>query len=161
MPSGPYQQTLGFILNDTARLLRKRFEQRARHLGLTRAQWQALAYLARNEGIQQSALADILELEPITIGRILDRLEAAELIERRRHAADRRVWLLHLKPKAHALIKDMFDIGDATRAEALAGVSEEDRETLTRILIRMKANLAEACGAPVDIAAPARRASHG
>lgn len=71
------------------------------------------------------------------------------------------MWLLHLKPKAHALIKDMFDIGDATRAEALAGVSEEDRETLTRILIRMKANLAEACGAPVDIAAPARRASHG
>lgn len=161
MPSGPYQQTLGFILNDTARLLRKRFEQRARHLGLTRAQWQALAYLARNEGIQQSALADILELEPITVGRILDRLEAAEMIERRRHAADRRVWLLHLRPKAHALIKDMFDIGDATRAEALAGVSETDRETLTRILIRMKANLAEACSTPVEGAAPARRASNG
>ena len=161
MPSGPYQQTLGFILNDTARLLRKRFEQRARHLGLTRAQWQALAYLARNEGIQQSALAEILELEPITLGRILDRLEAAELVERRRHAADRRVWLLHLKPKAHALMADMFDIGDATRAEALAGVSEADRATLTRILIAMKANLADACGRPIDDAAPARRASHG
>jgi len=162
MPAGPYQQTLGFILNDTARLLRKRFEQRARHLGLTRAQWQALAYLARNEGIQQSALADILELEPITLGRTLDRLETAELIERRRHAADRRVWLLHLKPKAHALIKDMFDIGDATRAEALDGVNEADRATLTRILIAMKANLAEACGRPVeDAAPPARRVSNG
>ena len=162
MPAGPYQQTLGFILNDTARLLRERFEQRARHLGLTRAQWQALAYLARNEGIQQSALADILELEPITLGRTLDRLETAELIERRRHAADRRVWLLHLKPKAHALIKDMFDIGDATRAEALDGVNEADRATLTRILIAMKANLAEACGRPVeDAAPPARRASNG
>ena len=118
MAKGPYQQTLGFILNDTARLLRKRFEQRARHLGLTRAQWQAIAYLARNEGIQQSALAEILEIEPITLGRTLDRLEAADLIERRRHVADRRVWLLHLKPKAHALMEDMFGIGDATRAEA-------------------------------------------
>ena len=96
MASGPYQQTLGFILNDTARLLRKRFEQRARHLGLTRAQWQVLSYLARNEGIQQSALAEILEVEPITLGRILDRLEAAGLIQRRRHAADRRIWRLHL-----------------------------------------------------------------
>ena len=130
MASGPYQQTLGFILNDTARLLRKRFEQRARHLGLTRAQWQVLSYLARNEGIQQSALAEILELEPITLGRILDRLEAAELIERRRHAADRRVWLLHLKPKAHALMTDMFDLADATSAEALAAVTEADRATL-------------------------------
>ncbi|MFT4098678.1 MAG: MarR family transcriptional regulator [Rhodoblastus sp.] len=161
MPPGPYQQTLGFILNDTARLLRKRFEQRARHIGLTRAQWQALAYLARNEGIQQSALAEILEVEPITLGRILDRLEAADLIERRRHAADRRVWLLHLQPKAHALIKDMFEIGDATREEALAGVSGPDREALTRILIAMKANLAEACGKPVEGALPARRASNG
>jgi adenylate cyclase len=125
------------------------------------AAWQALAYLARNEGIQQSALAEILELEPITLGRILDRLEAAELVERRRHAADRRVWLLHLKPKAHALMADMFNIGDATRAEALAGVSEADRATLTRILIAMKANLADACGRPVEDALPARRASHG
>lgn len=161
MPSGPYQQTLGFILNDTARLLRKRFEQRARHLGLTRAQWQALAYLARNEGIQQSALAEILELEPITLGRILDRLEAANLIERRRHATDRRVWLLHLKPSAHALMEDMFAIGDATRAEALAGVGEADRAALTRILIAMKANLAQACNNPVEGAAPVRRVSNG
>ena len=161
MTSGPYQQTLGFILNDTARLLRKRFEQRARYIGLTRAQWQALAYLARNEGIQQSALADILELEPITLGRILDRLEAAELIERRRHAADRRVWLLHLRPKAHELIKEMFAIGDATREEALSGVSEADRQALTRILIAVKSNLVDACDRPVEDAAPARRSSHG
>ena len=161
MAKGPYQQTLGFILNDTARLLRKRFEQRARHLGLTRAQWQAIAYLARNEGIQQSALAEILEIEPITLGRTLDRLEAADLIERRRHAADRRVWLLYLKPKAHALMEDMFGIGDATRAEALAGVSEQDRATLTRILISMKANLAEACARPVEEPQRVRRASNG
>jgi MarR family transcriptional regulator, transcriptional regulator for hemolysin len=161
MASGPYQQTLGFLLNDTSRLLRKRFEQRARGFGLTRAQWQALAYLARNEGIQQSALADILELEPITLGRIIDRLEAAELIQRRRHKTDRRVWQLYLEPKAHDLLKHMFVIGDATRTEALAGVSEQDRETLTRILTTMKSNLIVACEQPVDDAPQARRGSHG
>jgi DNA-binding MarR family transcriptional regulator len=160
MAPGPYQQTLGFLMNDTSRLLRKRFEQRARGFGLTRAQWQALAYLARNEGIQQSALADILELEPITLGRIIDRLEAAELIQRRRHKTDRRVWQLYLEPKAHDLLTHMFVVGDATRAEALAGVSEEDRAALTRILTTMKTNLVSACEKPVD-ETPARRASHG
>ena len=161
MASGPYQQTLGFILNDTARLLRKRFEQRARGLGPTRAQWQVLSYLARNEGIQQSALADILEVEPITLGRILDRLEAAELIQRRRHPADRRAWLLHLEPKAHELIAQMFVVGDATRAEALDGVSEEDRIVLTRILAKMKANLVAACEKPVEASSFVRQVANG
>ena len=161
MASGPYQQTLGFILNDTARLLRKRFEQRARGLGPTRAQWQALSYLARNEGIQQSALADILELEPITLGRILDRLEAAELIKRRRHPHDRRVWRLYLEPKAHDLIAQMFAVGEATRAEALEGVSEEERAQLTRILQKMKSNLIAACEKPVCRASVVPEAAHG
>ena len=161
MASGPYQQTLGFILNDTARLLRKRFEQRARDLGLTRAQWQALAYLARNEGVQQSMLADTLEVEPITLGRILDRLEAAELIERRRHARDRRIWQLFLRPKAHDLLAHMFVIGDATRGEALEGVSEDDRATLTRILIQMKSNLVAACDRPTDEMTSTRKIGNG
>ena len=79
-------------------------------------------------------LADTLEVEPITLGRILDRLEAAELIERRRHARDRRIWQLFLRPKAHDLLAHMFVIGDATRGEALEGVSEDDRATLTRMI---------------------------
>jgi DNA-binding MarR family transcriptional regulator len=161
MPPGPYQQTLGFLLNDTSRLLRKRFEQRARGFGLTRAQWQALAYLARNEGIQQSALADILELEPITLGRIVDRLEAAELIQRRRHETDRRAWRLFLEPKAHDLLTHMFVIGDATRAEALDGVSEEDRAVLTRVLSRMKSNLIAACETPAGEPQPMKEAVNG
>ena len=72
---------LGFLLHDVARLLRKRFEQKARGMGLTRAQWQVLAHLARREGIHQGGLADILDIEPITLVRILDRLEAASLVE--------------------------------------------------------------------------------
>jgi MarR family transcriptional regulator for hemolysin len=135
------ERTLGFLLHDVARLLRKRFEQNARDLGLTRAQWQVLAHLARNEGIHQGGLADILELEPISLGRILDRLQAAGLVERRPHAKDRRVWLLFLRPKAHPVLEKMRAIGAATRAEALAGVPEAEREQLIHILTAMKENL--------------------
>jgi MarR family transcriptional regulator for hemolysin len=155
MPSLPV--TLGFLLNDVARLLRKRFEQNAREFGLTRAQWQVLAYLARNEGIQQSALADILDVEPITLGRIVDRLEAASLVERRNHPTDRRVWQLFLKPAANQLIASMQDIGETTRTEALADVSEADAEALTRALTQMRANLVAACNAPQT----KRKASNG
>jgi MarR family transcriptional regulator for hemolysin len=149
--------TLGFLLNDTARLLRKRFEQNARDFGLTRSQWQVLAYLARNEGIQQSALADILDVEPITLARMIDRLEAAALVERRNHPTDRRVWQLFLKAAANELIASMQEIGDLTRTEALAGVSEADRETLTRTLTQMKGNLVAACNTPQE----KRKAHHG
>lgn len=91
-------RTLGFVLNDVARLMRKRFEQRARaaSLGLTRAQAAVLANLARQEGINQVSLAQILELEPITLARLLDRLQAASLIERRPDPKDRRAHLLYL-----------------------------------------------------------------
>ena len=142
------QFTHGFMLNDVARLLRKRFEQNARGLGLTRAQWQVLSVIGRNEGFQQRALADILEVEPITLGRILDRLESADLIERRRHVTDRRVWQLYLKPKALPLIEQMREIGNLTRIEAFAGVSETDLDTLLRILTETKTNLIAACNAP-------------
>lgn len=135
------ERTLGFLLHDVARLLRKRFEQNARDLGLTRAQWQVLAHLARNEGIHQGGLADILELEPISLGRILDRLQSAGLAERRPHPKDRRVWLLFLRPKAHPVLERMRAIGAETRAEALAGVPESERELLLRILTTMKENL--------------------
>src|SRR5258705_11616931 len=82
--------TLGFLLHDVARLLRRRFEQNARDSGLTRSQWQVLAYLANNEGINQSGLADLLEIEPITLGRIIDKLQTRGLIERRPDPSDRR-----------------------------------------------------------------------
>jgi MarR family transcriptional regulator, transcriptional regulator for hemolysin len=133
--------TLGFLLHDVARLLRKRFEQRARILGLTRAQWQAIAYLSKNEGIQQSALAELLEIEPITLGRIVDKLAERDLVERRQHPTDRRVWLLHLKDAARPLLSAMERIGEATRGEALVGVSSPERDQLSEILSQMKANL--------------------
>jgi len=144
------EPTLGFLLHDVARLLRKRFEQSARTsgLGLTRSQWQVLAHLAKNEGIQQGALADLLEIEPITLVRLLDKLQELGLVERRPHATDRRIWLLFLKPSAGSVLAAMRSVGDLTRTEALAGVSDNDRERLMQTLTTMRGNLLEACNRP-------------
>lgn len=134
---------LGFLLHDVARLMRKRFEQNARDLGLTRSQGQVLVHLADNEGIHQGALAEKLDVEPITLTRILDRLEEAGLIERLLYRNDRRVRLLRLTPAAHLLIDDIFAIGALTRGEAMEGVTDEDRDRLLGILSRMKTNLSD------------------
>ena len=136
-------RTLGFVLNDVARLMRKRFEQRARAaaLGLTRAQAAVLAYLARQEGINQAALAQLLELEPITLARLLDRLQAAGLIERRPDPKDRRAHLLYLTAAAYPLLDRIFELAAEVREDALAGVAEADRGRLLDLLIEMKANL--------------------
>jgi MarR family transcriptional regulator for hemolysin len=150
--------TLGFLLHDVARLLRKRFEQHARELGLTRSQWQTLAYLAPNEGIQQAALAELLEIEPITLVRILDKLEARGLIERRPHPIDRRCKLLHLTEASRPLIGTIRALGETTRGEALAGLSGQERLALAHALATMKSNLLEACGLP---AGSTRESSHG
>ena len=140
---------IGFLIHDVARLLRKRFEQRARSLGLTRAQWQVLVHLAENQGIHQSGLADILEVEPITLLRMLAKLEARNLIERRRHATDRRIWLLYLREDAHALLVLLRDFGATTRGEALATVADEDQQRLFDMLLIVKANLIKACSMPI------------
>jgi DNA-binding MarR family transcriptional regulator len=149
--------TLGFILHDVARFLRKRFEQRAKGLGLTRSQWQALVYLNVNEGIHQGGLAEIMEIEAITLVRILDKLEERGWIERRQHPTDRRIWLLYLRDEVRPLIAEMRAIGDATRAEALAGIPEDKRELLLEALTLMKTNLIEACARPVED----KEANHG
>jgi DNA-binding MarR family transcriptional regulator len=154
----PNAPTLGFLLHDVARLLRRRFEQHARGSGLTRSQWQVLAYLAKNEGINQCGLAELLEIEPITLGRIADKLQTLGLIERHPDPSDRRVWLLHLTPAAHPKLTQLRKLGDVTRAEALAGVSEADTERLLKTLQALKTNLADACDSPVAVQ---KRVSHG
>jgi len=154
----PNAPTLGFLLTDVARLLRKRFEQNARGSGLTRSQWQVLAYLAQNEGINQSGLADLLEIEPITLGRIVDKLQTLALIKRYPHPSDRRVWLLHLTPAARSKLTQLRRLGDVTRGEALTGVSEADGERLLKTLQALKTNLMLACDAP---AAGQKKVSHG
>ncbi|TCU32225.1 MarR family winged helix-turn-helix transcriptional regulator [Rhizobium azibense] len=148
--------TLCFVLHDVARLVRKRFEQHAKCLGLTRSQWQTLAYLEKNEGIHQGGLAEILEVEPITLVGILDRLAERGLVERQ-HPADRRVWLLYMRDEALPLLAQMRVVGQATRGEALDGVCTEQREQLFQILSLMKTNLVQACRTP----AARNEQSHG
>ena len=151
------QPTIGHLIHEVARLWRKRFEQNARNCGLTRSQWQAVAYLSKHEGIHQAALAELLEIEPITLVRILDKLEDRGLIERRQHRTDRRIWLLFLKDAARPLLAQIQPIVEATRAEALNGVSLESREALTETLELLKTNLTAATRAPV----PEQEAHYG
>jgi MarR family transcriptional regulator, transcriptional regulator for hemolysin len=150
--------TLGFLLHEVARLLRKRFEQVARDFGLTRSQWQALAYLARNEGINQSGLAELLEIEPITLSRILDRLESCGLVERHRDPSDRRVWILRLAPAARLKLTRARKFGEITHNEALNGLSEAEGLRLLETLKVLKLNLTEACESSME---KQKRASHG
>lgn len=139
---------IGFVLHDVGRLMRKRFEQQAAHMGFSRSQWLVLLHLAKNEGIHQAGLAEILEIEPITLVRILDKLEARGLIERRQHPSDRRLWLLFLDPKAHSSLEALQAMGEITRSEALAGLSDDNREVLLGMLEAVKMNLVEACARP-------------
>ena len=136
-------RTLGFVLHDVARLLRKRFEQRARAgaLGLTRAQASVLAYLARQEGLNQAALAQILDVEPITLARLLDRLQAAQLIERRPDPKDRRAHLLYLTEAAYPLLDRIFELAAEVREDAMLGIADAERVLLLDLLLRMKGNL--------------------
>jgi len=157
----PNSPTLGFLIHDVARLLRKRFEQHARDSGLTRSQWQVLAYLERNEGIHQSGLAELLEIEPITLGRIVDRLQEFGLVERRPHPSDRRIWLLRLTAKAKPKLVELHRLGDQTRAEALSGIPEAARQQLLDTLTGLRANLVSACASPVVHTSPQKRASNG
>lgn len=143
-------QTIGFVLHDVARLMRKRFEQRARHLGLTRSQWQVLSKLSYNEGIHQKGLADLLEIESITLVRLLDKMQERGLVERRRHPTDRRMTLLFLTPDARPLLQVMRKLGEQTRQEAMAGFSEQEYQQVQQSLERMRENLLGACGKPVE-----------
>lgn len=141
MANPELDRSLGFLLHDISRLMRRRFDARARAVGLTRAQWSVLIHLHRNEGMTQSALAEVLEVEKITLCRLLDRLEQAGWLERRAHPTDRRAKSLYLTDKAFPVIDEMRAISQAIREEAYAGMSAQEQEVLIDTLLRIKANL--------------------
>jgi DNA-binding MarR family transcriptional regulator len=136
------KETIGFLINDTARLMKRDFERRARSLGLTRAQWQTLFHLSRHEGCNQAELAELLEIEPITLARIIDRLEESQRVVRRVDAADRRCWRLYLGPEAQPLLERMRELGAQTRALALSGLSEERQALFAELISKIRQNLA-------------------
>jgi MarR family transcriptional regulator for hemolysin len=137
-------QSAGVLLVDVARLLRRNFNRRAQALGLTQPQWQALARLSQNQGMNQACLADMLEVQPITLARLIDRLEAAGWVERRPDPADRRAQRLYLTVKAEPLLDDIRALAAETREEALQGLGDAERRRLIAALKTIKGNLVRA-----------------
>jgi DNA-binding MarR family transcriptional regulator len=135
------EQNVGFLLVDVARLMRSDFDRRVRSTNLTQAQWRAIGHLSREDGIKQTVLADRLEVKPITLGRLVDRMEAAGWVRRRADPCDRRASLLYLTPKVQPILKELRAHAAEAREALLAGVPARDRKTLVKTLERMKKNL--------------------
>lgn len=133
--------TFAYLMQDVTRHMRKHFDRRATALNLTRAQWRALKTIRRGEGLSQTGLADALDMEPIPVGRVIDRLEKANYVERRADPADRRRWCLYLTPKAHAVVAEMEVIADGLRDDALRGIKRDDFDAMLRVLAQLKRNL--------------------
>jgi DNA-binding MarR family transcriptional regulator len=142
MTTDPFlTRALGFLLADVSRLMRRRFDARAREIGLTRAQWRVLTQLRRREGINQTALAEIMEIEPISLGRHIDRLVEKDFVERRADPRDRRAWRLYLKPEVQPVLDRLRAISNVNRKEVLQGIPSEESEVLIDTLLKIKANL--------------------
>lgn len=133
-------ETLPFEIGETAHALRKAFDRLAVGLGVTRAQWKVLFKLTRTPGLRQVELADMLDLEPITLCRIIDRLEEAGLVERTRDPADRRAWRLHVTAKAQPLIEKLQSVGSELVEHAFADIDAEDIAITREVLARIREN---------------------
>jgi MarR family transcriptional regulator for hemolysin len=130
-----------FLLYDVARLMRTRADQRARMRGMTRAQWVILVRLERQPGMSQNEMAAVVEVEPITIARLVDRLEARGLVERKSDPKDRRVWRLHLTPAATPILNEIKKYRGEIHDLITGGIDPAVLNALTDGLLRMKANL--------------------
>lgn len=139
----------GFIVKDVNSLYVQRFEQHAASLGLTLPQCRTLMRLAENEGVSQVKLAELTDLEPMTLVRILDRMEAEGWLERRSDPRDRRVRCLYLTSKGKPLLDVIRRLMDLTCADAFSGISKEKSEIVTEVLDRVRSNLAAVVPAPL------------
>ena len=146
-------ESLPFEIAETAHAIRRAFDRRAAHLGVTRAQWRVLAWLSRQPGLRQVELADHLDVEPITLCRIIDRLQEAELVERRRDPEDRRAWRLHLTDKAGPLVDQLRALAGVMAQEAFEGVSPQLVETVRAALAQVRDNLSTAPVSPKRMSA--------
>lgn len=135
-------EDLLFEINETARSIRRAFDQRAAAVGITRPQWRVLARLKRESGLRQVELAERLDMEPITLCRIVDRLEEAGLVERKPDPSDRRAWLLELTQKAAPLIKRLRGVAHELAVEATTGIQEQELRKLQQQLAMIRGNVA-------------------
>jgi MarR family transcriptional regulator, transcriptional regulator for hemolysin len=138
----PHDETyIGYAITDVSRLMRTVFERRVRASGLTRAQWLVIARLHRHPGLSQSQIADLLEIEKASAGRLIDRMQAKGWLQRRDDASDRRINRLHLTPEAERLHAAIWPIAEATVDAALGDLSAKERRHLTGLMTRVKSKL--------------------
>ena len=157
----------GFLLKDVSRLFSRNFERHSAEIGLTLPQCRVLGYLQRNEGISQARLAELTDSDPMTLGRLLARMEAGALVERRQDPSDGRAHCLSLGPRAAPLLDEIWRLSERTRAAALTGLDAADRGQLMALLQRIRDNLdvptpgaAETDRDPAAFAAPRRAQRH-
>ena len=148
---------LGVEIYETSRTMRRYFDRRARAMGFTQVQWRALRRLDSNPGISQAGLADMLDMQPISLARILDRMVLAQLVERRPDPNDRRAVKLYLTPEAAPILKILHDISEELRAVASRGISPEEQAKIIASLRQMRANFEDID----DDIAPTKQALHG
>jgi DNA-binding MarR family transcriptional regulator len=146
-------ENLGSMVSDVTRLIRRSFDERARDVGVTRPQWRVLSVLLRHEGINQGGLADLLEVEPITLCRMVDRLQEGDLVERRSDPADRRAWRLYLTTKARGLLEQLRPLAENLFDDAMDGLTSDEQAQMMASLDRVRQNLSRR--------APNLETSHG
>jgi DNA-binding MarR family transcriptional regulator len=134
-------QLFGFVLHDVARLLRKTLDGYARELKLTQAQWRTLTHLSRMQGCRQTDLAETLEVRPITLARLIDKLERSALVERRKHPTDRRAVQLYLTKGGDAILEKLMSMAEVISEHAMTGLADIDRKRLLASLIVMRDNI--------------------
>jgi DNA-binding MarR family transcriptional regulator len=135
------KDSVGFLINDTARLYRRTLDGNIRDLGMTSLQWRTVARLRREPGMRQSELADLLEVEPITLSRMIDRLADAGMVCRKPDPNDRRAWNLYLTDKTDGLIRQLEIEAKRVEDRALGGLNEAERAQLAGLVERVRANL--------------------
>jgi MarR family transcriptional regulator, transcriptional regulator for hemolysin len=137
------QRNFGFLLKEVSRRYVSRFEVRAAEIPVNLAQAKALVRLEKNQGVSQARLAELAEVDPMAMVRILDRMEAEGLLERRPDPADRRARCLYLTAKAKPILSEIWRLSDEIRAEIFAGVSKAEREQFMTVLERLYDNISQ------------------
>lgn len=138
--------SIAFLMNDAARLFRKELNVRAAETGITSLQWRLLAWVSRHPGSTQCFLSDLLEVEPITVSRMVDRLADAGHLERRADPDDRRAWRIYLADSAMPLVGKLRGVADELSNEALAGLSPAERSKLAQLVTKVRSNLSDRVG---------------
>lgn len=145
-----FESRLGFLITDAGRLCGRLYDKRAKRLGLTRAQSRVLAYLAWKGEMNQARLAELLEITPISLTRLLDRMEGYGWVERVASGEDRRAFVIRLTRKARTMFPRVLEVGDEVAEEGLRGLSAAERDTLIRLLQRVRKNFVEGIGEGVE-----------